>query len=94
LKKLSFNFSKDADIGTIAKQISEFFEQCPAENPADARLAIREGVNEIAHNGWNTGQNPSPDEVAGHIANHVIRYTSGKDDHFVATAEVSFRPRR
>jgi hypothetical protein len=95
MQKLTFDFKKDADLDSIAKKISEFFTQCPGQNPADAKLTISErGHNAITHNGWNAGQNPPMHEVARHIATSVVQYSSGKDDYFSATVEVFFPPSR
>ena len=95
MDKLSIKFSKNADIESIAQEITDFFGRCPGQNPADAKLAIREkGHDQITHNGWNAGRTPPPHEAARHIATSVVQYASGKDDYFSATAEVFFSPNR
>jgi hypothetical protein len=95
MRKLTFDFRKDADLNLITQKISDFFGSCAGDDPTDAELVIREKQqkqHEITLHGWNAGQNPKAHEVAQRLATFIVQYTAGKDDYFFATAEVSFPP--
>src|SRR5437870_6831401 len=91
MQKLEFELKKGVDTDSITKKIEDFFQQCPDQNLAEARFTIREGHHNITHRDWNV-PGSRPHEIAVQMATLIGQYTSGKDEHFSAIAEVYFPP--